>query len=101
MKGVDLVRRFYFRTVPDASTGAVGANLGELEAELARCDRGVLRHHCPKHDFSRWIAAVFHDNALAEQVAAVEATVSAASPVAVAEVGRVGLAAALQASRPR
>ena len=58
--GVEPARRFRFRTEPDIPTGAVAANLSELEAELARCDEGVLRHHCPGHDFSRWVADVFH-----------------------------------------
>jgi hydroxymethylpyrimidine pyrophosphatase-like HAD family hydrolase len=99
--GVDVTRRFYFRTVPDTPTGAVAANLAELEAELARCDRGVLRHHCPKHDFSRWIGGVFHDHTLAQQVAAAEEELSASSPAAVVEETRVGLVAALQQRRPR
>lgn len=99
--GVDIARRFYFRTVPDTPTGAVAANLAELEAELARCPPEVLRHHCPKRDFSRWIGGVFHDHALAEQIAAAEEAVSSTSPVAVVETARISLVAALQARRPR
>ena len=52
--GVEPARRFYFRTEADTPTGAVAANLSQLEDELVRCDPGVLRHHCPGHDFSRW-----------------------------------------------
>ena len=100
-RGVDLGRRFHFRTVPDSPTGAVAANLAELEAELARCDRGVLRHHCPRQDFSRWIDDVFHDHALARQVEAAEQAVSVSSPVTMVEAGRVGLVAALQARQSR
>lgn len=99
--GVDLPRRFYFRTVPDIPTGAVAGNLAQLESELAQCESGVLRHHCPKGDFSRWVAAVFHDHLLARQLAAVEEEVSSSSPNAIVEASRVGLIAALQARRRR
>ena len=58
--GVEPARRFQFRTEPDTPTGAVAANLAELEAELGRCDEGVLRHHCPGRDFSRWVSEFFH-----------------------------------------
>jgi hypothetical protein len=40
------------------------------EAELGRCDRGVLRHHCPGHNFSDWVTGVFHDKAPAVDLAA-------------------------------
>ena len=95
--GVEPGRRFYFRTEPDSPTGAVAANLGELEAELARCDRGVLRHHCPRHDFSNWVAGVFHDQQLAADIAAAEAVLAPGSPTAVVEEVRVALIAAFQA----
>ena len=36
--GVEPAHRFHFRTEPDTPTGVIAANLGELEAELARCD---------------------------------------------------------------
>jgi hypothetical protein len=45
--GVEPARRFYFRTEPDTPTGAVAANLAELEAELARCDGAPSRHEAP------------------------------------------------------
>ena len=70
--GVEPARRFYFKTGPDTATGAVAANLAELEAELGRCDRGVLRHHCPRHEFSGWVAGVFRDEALAADLAALK-----------------------------
>ena len=95
--GVEPAHRFYFRTEPDIPTGAVAANLAELEAELGRCDRGVLRHHCPGHDFSGWIAGVFHDQVLASDVAAAEAALPPQSPAAVVEQVRLALIAALQA----
>jgi len=98
--GVDVARRFHFRTVPDTATGFIATNLAALEAELAHCDPGVLRHHCPNRDFSRWIRGVFHDDALAERVAKAEDSVTATSPEAVVEAARVSLVAALQARRP-
>jgi hypothetical protein len=94
--GADPARRFYFRTEPDAPTGAVAASLAELEAELARCDEGVLRHHCPSGDFSRWVAGVFRDGPLAADLAAAEASLPAGSPGAVTEQVRLALIAALQ-----
>ena len=99
--GVELAHRFHFRTEPDTPTGAVAANLAELEAELARCDQGVLRHHCPGRDFSRWAAEVFHDRALADRLGAAEAALPADGPAAVVEQIRLALVAALQARHPR
>jgi len=95
--GVERDRRFYFRTEADTLTGAVAANLTELEDQLVRCERGVLRHHCPEHDFSRWVAAVFHDEPLAADLAAAEAQLSGQSPAAIVEHVRLALVAALQA----
>jgi hydroxymethylpyrimidine pyrophosphatase-like HAD family hydrolase len=99
--GVEHAHRFHFRTEPDTPTGAIASNLSELEAELVRCDRGVLRHHCPHHDFSRWIADVFHDKPLTADLAAAEAQLSAQSPAAVVEQVRLALISALQARHPR
>ena len=94
--GVERGRRFYFRTEADTLTGAVAANLAELEDEIVRCEPGVLRHHCPDHDFSRWVAAVFHDQTLAANLAAAEAQLPAQSPAAIAEQVRLALVGALQ-----
>ncbi|MGE5697699.1 MAG: HAD hydrolase family protein [Candidatus Sericytochromatia bacterium] len=94
--GLDRGRRFYFRTVGDIPTGAVAANLAELEDELIRCRLGVLRHHCPRHDFSRWVSAVFHNESLAADLAAAEAQLPTAAPAAIAEQVRLALVAALQ-----
>jgi hypothetical protein len=94
--GVEPARSFHFRTEPDIPTGATAANLAELEAELARCDEGVLRHHCPGHDFSHWVAGVFHDRTLAADLGAAEATMSPQSLAAVVEQARLRLIAALQ-----
>ena len=101
LAGVEPAHRFYFRNEGDTPTGAVAANLHELEAELAVCDRGVLRHHGPSHDFSRWIAAVFHDQPLAAKLVAAEAQLSDHSPAAIVEQQRLALIAALQARRAR
>jgi hypothetical protein len=94
--GVEPARRFYFKTGPNTATGAVAANLDELEAELGRCDRGVLRHHCPRHEFSGWVAGVFRDEALAADLAELEAAVPADSHAAVVEQVRLALIALLQ-----
>ena len=99
--GVEPGRRFYFRAEPNTPTGVVAANLLELEDELVRCERDVLRHHCPGHDFSRWIAGVFHQESLATVMAAAEAGVQDRSPAAVVEQARLALIAALQARRSR
>lgn len=96
LAGVEPARRFYFRTEPDTLTGAVAANLDELQAELGHCDRGVLRHHCPRHEFSGWVAGVFRDEALAADLAQLEATLPADSHAALVEQVRLTLIAALQ-----
>ncbi len=99
--GVEPAHRFCFRTEPGVPTGAVAANLAELEAELVGCDEGVLRHHCTGHDFSRWVADVFHDGPLAAHLAAAEASLTRRSPAAVVEQLRLTLIAALQDRHPR
>jgi len=99
LAGIERGRWFYFRTEADTLTGAVAANLAELEDELIRCDPGVLRHHCPDHDFSRWVAAVFHDQPLAAELAAAEAHLPTQSPAAIVEQVRLALVAALRAGQ--
>jgi hydroxymethylpyrimidine pyrophosphatase-like HAD family hydrolase len=99
--GVELAHQFHFRTEPGTPTGAVAANLGELEAELVRSDEGVLRHHCPGHDFSRWVAEVFHDRPLAAKLSAAEGALARRSPGAVVEQVRLALICALQDRRSR
>jgi len=94
--GVEPARQFRFCTEPGTPTGAVAANLTQLEAELARCDEAVLRHHCPGHDFSRWVADVFHERPLAASLASAETSLLPQSPAAVVEQGRLALIAALQ-----
>ena len=94
--GVEPAHRFYFCTEPGTPTGAVAANLTQLEAELARCDEGVLRHHCPGHDLSRWVADVFHDTSLAASLTSAESSLTRRSPGAVVEQVRLALIAALQ-----
>ena len=99
--GVEPARQFHFRTEADTPTGAIAANLPVLQDELVRCDPGVLRHHCPRHDFSRWIAAVFYDQPLAASLAAAETQLPAHSPAAIVEQVRLALIAALQARHAR
>ena len=99
--GVDRDHRFYFRSEADTLTGAVAANLADLEDQLIRCERGVLRHHCPGHDFPRWVTGVFHDEPLAAELAVAEAQLCAHSPAAIVEQVRLALVAALQARPSR
>lgn len=94
--GVESAHWFRFRTEPGIPTGAVAVNLTELEAELARCEEGVLRHHCPAGDFSRWVSDVFRDRALAASISAAEASLPPCSPGAVVDQVRLALIAALQ-----
>ena len=98
-RGVAPERRFYFHAGDGAATGAVAASLADLETELDRCDRAVVRHHCSRRDFSRWIAHVLHCQALATSVASLEATLSPESPGAMVDAVRVRLVATLQARR--
>ena len=93
---LDRERSFHFRAGRDEPTGARAGNLAELEDEIARCERAVLRHHCPHHDISRWVADVFHDGDLADDLAAIEASVDARSPVAAVEQARLRLVRVLQ-----
>jgi hydroxymethylpyrimidine pyrophosphatase-like HAD family hydrolase len=95
--GLETDRQFYFQAGGDIPTGKTAANLSELEHELGVCDSDVLRHHCPSHDFSRWITDVFHDRQLAASVGAAETQISAHSPSAVVEKARLALVAVLQA----
>ena len=97
LAGVEPAQRFYFRIEDDVTPRAVVANLPELEAAIAVCGPGVLRHHCAEHDFSRWVAGVFHNEPLAAAIAAAEAQLSADSPTETVEHARLALIAALQA----
>lgn len=90
-------RCFYFRRSPSELTGATSRSLVSLEDELGHCERATLRHHCPRHDFSRWVADVFHDRPLADRLAEVETTVRPESPTAVVEDARMALVRLLQA----
>ncbi len=94
--GAESSQRFYFRT-EDAGAGAVVANLPELEGAIAVCEAGVLRAHCAERDFSRWVAGVLRNEALAAEIAAVEAQLSADSSTESVEHARQALIAALQA----
>lgn len=93
---LDRERSFHFRRSREEATGARAGNLAELETEIARCERAVLRHHCPRHDFSRWVEDVFHDGELAGGIAEIEASVDDASPVAAVERARLALVGVLQ-----
>jgi hypothetical protein len=97
LASVEAAQRFYFQIEDDATPRAVVANLPELEAAIAVCGPGVLRHHCAEHDFSSWVAGVFHNEPLAAALAAAEAQLSADSPTETVEHARTALTAALQA----
>ena len=84
-------RAFWFRDEHDRPTGIVAHNLHELEAELAHCDRTILRHHAPLGDFSRWINDVFHERQLAATVASIEATITPSSAAATIDAARLDL----------
>lgn len=97
---LDLERSFHFRTGVSERSGTVARSLADLGDTLSRCDRSVLRHHCPRHDFSRWIDDVFHDSLLAANVAAIEGSIGEHSPAAVVDRARVELLAILQEKLP-
>jgi hypothetical protein len=92
--------RFYFRGEGGMPTGVSAGNLYELRVELGRCDRSVLRHHCPKEDVSRWIRDVLRDRHLAEAVGAIERTIEPSAPAALVEAARLALLALLQQQDP-
>lgn len=87
---------FHFRRSDVERTGAVACNLAEMEAELAGCDRSVVRHHCRGGDFSRWVAETFRDPSLARRLALVEATVDEQSGEPAVEGARMELLRALR-----
>jgi hypothetical protein len=89
--GTPAQRGFWFRDDHDRPTGRVARSLHDLEQELARCDTGVIRHHGPLEDFSRWIAAVFHDRDLAAAVAAIEQRIRTTSSDTFTNAARVEL----------
>jgi len=94
---VEAARRFYFQIEDDVTPRAVVASLAELEAAIAVCGPGVLRDHCASHDFSRWVAGVFHNEPLADAIAAAEARLSADSLTEAVEEVRLARMAALHA----
>src|SRR5262249_22194033 len=53
-------------------TGPAPRTLLELSAVLGSCPLDVVEQHRGRHDFSRWIANVFRDRALATRVFALE-----------------------------
>jgi DNA-binding transcriptional ArsR family regulator len=97
LAGVEAAQRFYFGIEDDVTPRAVVASLPGLEAAIAVCGPGVLRHHCAEHDFSRWVAGVLRNEPLADAIAAAEAQLSADSPTETVEHARRALTAALEA----
>jgi hydroxymethylpyrimidine pyrophosphatase-like HAD family hydrolase len=64
-------RRFFF-CGGDGETGRSAGNLEEFKDELRVCPPGVLRHHVPRHDFSRWVLDVIQDSELGRRVRMIE-----------------------------
>lgn len=96
LRPLDRQHSFHFRRSIWELTKVSAGNLGELEEELAHCEGAVLVHHCPLHDFSRWVAEVFHDDSLAEHLAAIESKLSRESDAVEVEQIRLDLIGALQ-----
>lgn len=67
-----LHRQFHFRTEA-GPTGGTAANIAEFQKELKHGSAAVLGHHLGAGDFSRWIAGVLSDSALASTVRTIEA----------------------------
>lgn len=93
---LDLDRGFHFRSGVSERTGTVARSLADLVDVLSRCDPSVLRHHCPRHDFSRWVGDVLHDWPLAARLAAIEETIDERSPAACVDKARLELVGILQ-----
>jgi len=68
-------RWFVFRG-PDNTPGPRVGNLAEFVTELDRSDLGVIDHHLPRGDFSRWILDVLQDPELGARIAAIEREVA-------------------------
>lgn len=98
---LEVARQFHFRSGTDQLTGLRAANLTELGESLAGCELAVLRHHCPAHDFSRWVVDVFHDPALGLRMKEIEAPVRPDSPTEVIERARQELVSAVFAKLAR
>ena len=90
-------KQFYFREQSGSPTGIAAGNLIELHRELDRCAQNTVRHHAIGHDFSRWVRDVFADEALASEMADIEAqVVDSADAAAGAEQARAALMDAVQ-----
>lgn len=68
-------RRFYFRT-RHGLTGRTAGNLSEFATEIANATAGVLRHHAPHNDFSRWLGDLWRDSAFIDAVRQIESAIS-------------------------
>lgn len=90
-EGTPVHRGFWFRDENDHPTTHVARSLNDLELELTRCPNGVIRHHAPLGDFSRWIHAVFHERDLAAAISTIEEGVNHNSPDALVDSARIQL----------
>jgi hypothetical protein len=66
---------FYFRRGWGTATGAVAGNLEQFEGGLRDSGADVISHHSSTGDFSRWVADVLGDAALADALAVTESDV--------------------------
>jgi hypothetical protein len=64
-------RQFYLRT-REGPTGRSAAGVEQLYHEIEHASAAVLTHHLGEGDFSRWIAGVLSDSALATALRAIE-----------------------------
>lgn len=95
VEGTSVQRGFWFRDDHDRPTGRVARSLHELAVELAGCPAGVIRHHAPLGDISRWIESVFHDRRLALVVTRIESQLTAASSDGAVDAARLELVRAI------
>ncbi|HVO31752.1 MAG TPA: HAD hydrolase family protein, partial [bacterium] len=64
-------RRFHF-VAGGFPTGHSAANLAEFHHEVQRAPAASLLHHAANRDFSRWVAEVIRDDALASALRGIE-----------------------------
>ncbi len=89
-------RGFWFRQDDEQLTGAVARGLAEFHHEITRAPERVLRHHAAGQDFSRWIADVYRDHELADDIEAVERQIAGATDADELELLRHDLLASIE-----
>jgi hydroxymethylpyrimidine pyrophosphatase-like HAD family hydrolase len=84
-------RQHFFFCDASGRTGRWAANMEDFHRELQLCSASVLQHHLSCGDFSRWVAEVIQDGALASDVRRLE-TPKSDEPVDVEGIRRALLA---------